>query len=59
MKCAKLEIKECLVDEDCPEGYKCVEGKCVPIPVPPKWPLIAGAAIGGLGILAALLARKR
>jgi len=59
-KCATLKIVECFRDEDCPEGYRCVEGECVPIRPPiEKWPLIAGAAIGGIGILAALLARKR
>jgi len=31
---------ECTVDADCPEGYICVNGKCVPKPPPPspkKW----------------------
>ena len=47
---------ECGSDEDCPSGYVCVEGNCIPESAPPlnglpwKW-----IGIGGAAVLAAIL----
>ena len=42
----------CSVDADCPEGYKCDKGVCVPVkpPVPWGWILAIGAIIAAIAL---------
>lgn len=55
MVCVTLVVKEpvtgCETNMDCPEGYRCEEGICVPIAPEVPWGWIAGigaAVVGGL-----------
>ena len=49
MVCVTLVVKEpitgCETDTDCPEGYRCEAGVCIPIqPIPWEW--VAGIGLG-------------
>jgi Cys-rich repeat protein len=56
------EPQGCLLDSDCPEGFVCVDGNCVPLSPPTQkssnWPIFVGAAAVGVGALY-LLTRGR
>jgi PKD repeat protein len=53
------EPAECTLDVDCPEGFVCVDGTCVPLTQKSSnWPIFVGAAAVGVGALY-LLTRGR
>jgi len=48
----------CLLDSDCPEGFVCVDGDCVPLTQKSSnWPIFVGAAAVGVGALYLLTRR--
>ena len=66
MVCKTLIVKEapiisCYTDADCPEGYRCETGVCVPVLPEVPWEWIAGIGIGTvvIGGVAYMLKKKR
>jgi PKD repeat protein len=52
---------QCVVDSDCPEGYECLNGVCVPVGEgAPKvsWPLLVGGGAVALGVILLLTKEK-
>jgi len=52
---------QCVVNADCPEGYECLNGICVPVGnggAAPSWPLIVGGVAITAGVLLLLTRGK-